>query len=119
MPSFLIKVPNDDDGESLGEYEADYLPRAGDEFTIYHPALTGDASTPFYGMVRKVAHEARCGARVKGEHDREMGAVDTTVWLVERSVERRLFCDCSPEEQLEHGEDDDGCCNFCGDERVN
>lgn len=57
MPSFMLKVPNDDDGLDLGTYEADYLPRVGDLFFLYHPALCADED-PFEARVESVVWEA-------------------------------------------------------------
>jgi hypothetical protein len=41
------EVPNGDDGEDLGLYEADYLPRVGDKFFLFDPRLTGGGDQPF------------------------------------------------------------------------
>lgn len=119
MPSFIIKVPNDDEGEDLGEYESDYLPRVGEAFTVWHPRLGSlDPHQPFLGVVHAVDHEAHCGDRktADGREDpnapRGPGYVTTTVWLVEDAASPPRFCDCSPRERELHGVAD-GVCECC------
>jgi len=50
MSSFTIKVPNNYEGEDLGVYEADYLPRLGDPFTLWHPRVCPKKGEPFCGV---------------------------------------------------------------------
>jgi hypothetical protein len=50
MPRFIIKVPNDDEGEELGVYESDYLPRVGDPFALWHPRVCAKKDEPFLGI---------------------------------------------------------------------
>jgi hypothetical protein len=115
MPSFRIMVPNGDEGEDLGEYESDYLPRVGDWLTLSHPRVSGRRGDPFCAVVESVRHEARCGE--PGEHGlRKVGTVTTTVWLVEEQAAPTLYCDCAPEVRERHGATG-GVCNSCGSER--
>ena len=100
MPSYTIKVPNDDEGEDLGEYEADYLPRVGDQLVLWHQRVTA------------VTHEAWSdppGIKFPGRR-----RVDTTVWLGEEHAAPTLYCDCSEEQRLKYGVESDGRCANCG-----
>jgi len=56
MPKFTVMVNDDDEGEDLGEYEADYLPRVGDGFALWHPRVCKDKDAPFLGVVEAVRH---------------------------------------------------------------
>ncbi|SRR5579871_1124727 len=112
MPSYTIKVPNNDEGEDLGEYEANFLPRVGDRFTLWHPRVNGGKDgrySPFCGVVSAVDHEAN--------FDPEKGDVETTVWLVEEHAAPKLYCNCSEEERSRFGVDEDGDCGSCGHAR--
>lgn len=110
MPSFTIKVPNDDNGEDLGEYEADYLPRVGNPFVLYHRRVSPREHEPFCGIVSMVTHQA-----IDKDYDRAPNnSVVTTVWLVEEHAAPVLYCDCSEEERARHGVEDDGLCENCG-----
>lgn len=106
MPSFTIKVPNNDEGMDLGEYQADYLPRVGDRFSLMHPIVSPKKDYPFLGVVMAVDHEAVC--------EEDGNYVVTTVWLVEEYAAPTLYCDCSEEEQTQHGVDEGGGCGSCG-----
>jgi hypothetical protein len=108
MPSFTIKVPNNDEGEDLGEYQADYLPRVGDPFLIWHPRVSPRKHDPFCGIVSGVVHEASFENAVRGEKRRVM----TTVWLAEEHSAPELFCDCTEEERAKY-EVIDGTCENC------
>jgi|APFre7841882654_1041346.scaffolds.fasta_scaffold240179_1 hypothetical protein len=122
MPSFTIKVPNDDEGEDLGEYESDYLPRVGDPFTLWHPRVSGKPFELFCGIVQQVVHEAYCGERKTpdGRDDpngpRGVGRVVTIVWLVEEYASPQRFCDCTPREREMH-DVVEGVCENCGGKR--
>jgi len=50
-------VPNHDDGEDLGVFQADCLPRVGEQFAVYHPRIC-DGSDPFVGTVGEVCWQA-------------------------------------------------------------
>jgi len=108
MHTFTVKVPNDDEGEDLGEYESDFLPRVGDAFALWHPRVCKDEYTPFLGIVQSVSFDAYCGER-GAAGDRKVGSVSVTVWLVEDGAPPQRYCDCRPEEQrpLEGGTCDD------------
>ena len=114
MPSYTIKVPNDDEGEDLGEYEADYLPRVGDPFVLWHPRINPKEDEPFCGVVSMVTHEATflSVAAEDGKSTSE-SYVETTVWLAEEHAPPELFCDCS-EKEREGSEVVDGACDNCG-----
>jgi hypothetical protein len=116
MPSFTIKVPNHDEGEDLGEYESDYLPRVGDRFTLWHRRLSPDKGKPFCGVVEAVMHEATDAKHPYwrgGTGEPRRSSVVTTVWLVEEMGAPTLYCDCSEEQRTKHGVDA-GCCKNCG-----
>jgi len=126
MPKFTVKVNNDDEGEDLGEYEADYLPRVGDDFALWHPRVCEDEDATFLGVVDQVRHEATAGDKQpNGTYD--VGVVHTTVWLVEEHAPPVLYCDCTPEErerlakraELGDGQDvdEDGVCGDCRGKR--
>ena len=86
MASFRIKVPNDDEGEDLGEYQSDYLPRVGEPFFLWHPRLGFDGSDgdhPFCGIVSEVVHEAQYAANGVERSGHPVSVVTTTVWLTE------------------------------------
>lgn len=107
MVRFEIKVPNHDDGASLGTFAADALPRAGDSFVIFHPRLGKEA---FVAKVDVVCWEAFA----KG-HDyatNKEGTAEATVWLVEESTAPTFYCTCTVKSV-----DDSGNCTNCGDRR--
>ena len=111
MPSYTIKVPNNDEGEDLGEYESDYLPRVGDPFTLWHPRLdSAGGRVPFCGIVSAVQHEAHYDPT-------SASTVKTTVWLVEEHAPPKLYCDCFKEVRAQFGVDEDGDCENCGHAR--
>lgn len=113
MPSFTIKVPNDDEGENLGEYQSDYLPRVGDPFVLWHPRVCRK-DEPFCGVVSMVTHEA---SRLEVDEKKITEShVQTTVWLVEEHAAPTLYCDCSNRERETHGVTD-GQCDNCGHAR--
>lgn len=109
MPSFTIKVPNDDDGHDLGDYESDYLPRVGDPFVLMHPRVNPRKDHPFVGTVSLVTHDAYAA-----DGPRERGYVETTVWLTEEAPAPQLYCDCTEAEQVTCGVDERGDCENCG-----
>jgi hypothetical protein len=109
MPTFTVKVPNDDEGEDLGEYESDYLPRVGDAFALWHPRVCKDEYTPFLGIVQSVSFDAYCGDRGSAGA-RKVGSVNATVWLVEDGAPPQRYCDCSPEMRRPL---EDGTCDDC------
>ena len=97
MPSFLIKVPNDDEGEDLDEYESDYLPRVGDPLVLWHPRVCREKGKPFCGVVSAVTHE---GFHESHPYAKDLlNAVFTVVWLVEEHAPPTLYCVCSEEER--------------------
>lgn len=121
MPSFRIKVPNNDEGEDLGEYVADYLPRVGDRFALHHPLVCAENNVPFIGVVESVEHEAYAyhrGVKPSPEESEDLkdGFVNATVWLVEELTAPTLYCDCSEEERAKHPVVD-GACDNCGHAR--
>lgn len=107
-PAFTVRVPNDGEGEGLGEYESYYLPRVGESFAIWHPRLCRDPLVPFLGVVTDVTHEAYA-TTADGD---EVGIVSTVVWLSEEGATPTLYCDCSPEERWKHPVVD-GHCDCC------
>jgi hypothetical protein len=118
MPtSFRIMVYNDDEGEDLGQFEADYLPRVGDDFALWHPRVCKDRDVPFLGVVNQVRHEAHVGERAWGNDSYGVGSVSTTVWLVEEFSTPTRYCDCSPAER-EKWSTVDGLCESCRGQRV-
>ena len=113
MSSFTIKVPNDDEGEDLGEYESDYLPRVGDPFVLWHPRVCRKKDEPFCGIVYLVMHET-----VDKKHPyKGSNVVETSVWLMEEHAAPVLYCDCSEEDRVKWGADADGRCESCGHTR--
>jgi len=114
MPSYTIKVPNDDEGEDLGEYEADYLPRVGDPFVLWHPRVNPGEHQPFCGVVSEVTHEAS-GPLLRTDGSM-LGIVGTVVWLTEEHAAPKLHCDCSEEERARFAVVD-GACENCGQAR--
>lgn len=111
MPSYTIKVPNNDDGEDLGEYESDYLPRVGDQFTLWHPRVCQGKDHPFCAVVSAVTHEA-----VHKSHPFSRGEVrlvDVIVWLAEEGGAPSLYCVCTETERAQHGVDINGVCVNC------
>jgi hypothetical protein len=117
MPSFTIKVPNFDDGEDLGEYEADYLPRVGDPFVLWHPRVCPKKDQAFCGVVSGVTHEAV--AKGHPYYNAGIGAafVETVVWLTEELAAPTLYCDCTEEERARWSVGLDGKCESCGQAR--
>jgi hypothetical protein len=99
---FEVKVPDDDEGESLGDYEAEALPRNGDRFAIYgNPLVCLHEHDYFIGIVDEVMWEATEGKAVP------------TVWLREEAAKIRVYCTCMPEERREGTEDEDWRCGNC------
>ena len=113
MPSFTVKVPNGDEGEDLGAYEADYLPRVGDSFALFHPRLTGDGEHPFVGVVTAVWWEAFSKDHKYASNENK-NVADATVWLAEESGAVTLYCDCTPEGREKWKVEADGRCENCG-----
>jgi hypothetical protein len=112
MSSFLIKVPNNDEGEDLGEYQSDYLPRVGDSFAVWHRRLSPKKDTPFLGVVSAVAHEVFDKDHPYGDLASKNRVV-TTVWLIEEAAAPTIYCDCTEQERTLHGATD-GECENCG-----
>jgi hypothetical protein len=117
MPSFTIKVPNNDDCFDLGLFEADYLPRVGDPFVVWSKALCPDKDSPFVGVVERVDHEVFVDdghpyAKANGPN-----TVVTTVWLIEEQAPPTRYCCCTEEEKKEHGTNSQGECVNCGHDR--
>jgi hypothetical protein len=112
MPSFTVKVPNDDEGEDLGEYESAYLPRVGDPFSLWHPRVCEHKDVPFLGVVHEVSHEAYCP-----DPGEKVGSVHTTVWLIEEHAPPARYCDCSPDERAKYAVKD-GLCENCRGQRT-
>jgi len=119
MPSFTIKVPNDDEGEHLGTYESDYLPRVGDPFVLWHPRVCAERDKPFCGVVSGVTHEVVHASHpyATGNYPKgEQRSVETTVWLTEEHAPPTLYCDCTEEERARWGAVE-GQCENCGHAR--
>ncbi len=114
MPIFSVKVPNGDDGEDLGEFESDCVPRAGDDFVLFHPRLCGNSSDPFVGTVSAVVHEAFSKDH-RYASNKEKNTVTTSVWLVEEAAAPTLYCDCTSEERERYCIEQ-GRCSNCGHE---
>ena len=89
MPSFAIKVPNDDEGENLGEYVSDYLPRVGDPFVLWHPRVCRKKDEPFCGVVSGVTHEAFDKDHPYACEGNPANIVSTVVWLAVMSGSSR------------------------------
>jgi hypothetical protein len=113
MPSYTIKVLNDDEGEDLGTYEADYLPRVGDPLVLWHHRVCPDKNHPFCAVVSAVTHEA-IGAGHPYAGTANTCVVETVVWLTEEHAPPTLYCDCTEEERASHPVDGDGRCENCG-----
>lgn len=115
----MVKVSNDDEGEDLGLYESDYLPRVGEDFALWHPRVCKDPDIPFLGVVESVTHEAYCG-EPPGPEDkgkpvyagRFVGSVHATVWLIEQHAPPTLYCVCTEEDRKETPVVD-GYCDEC------
>jgi hypothetical protein len=116
MPSFTVKVPNGDEGEDLGAFESDYLPRVGDSFMLFHPRLTGESNHPFEGVVTAVWWEAY-GKDHKYASDDSKSVATATVWLAEEGGAVTIYCDCSPQQRERFGIGDDNDCENCGHTR--
>jgi hypothetical protein len=112
--SFHVMVPNDDEGQDLGEYKADYLPREGDLFFLWHPKVCGRSGTPFEGKVVQVAHEAFHESHKVAGGGNVPNQVVTTVWLTEENAPPVIYCDCSPEKLEKWKADENGRCKNCG-----
>lgn len=109
---FTIKVPNHDDGEDLGTFEAECLPRVGETFVLFHPRVCrGD--DPFVGKIDFVCWEAMHGSH-KLANNRGENLAAATVWLVEDSAAPAFYCTCTSEERERHGVDKDSDCVNCG-----
>lgn len=111
--SYLIKVPNNDEGKDLGEYQADYLPRVNDPFVLWHRMLSPDKEHPFCGIVQSVTHEAFDKDHPYARGGNTPGVVTTTVWLAEEMAAPTLYCDCTSQEREQHVVKD-GRCDNCG-----
>lgn len=116
MPTFEIKVPNDDEGESLGDFCAEAVPRKGERFTIYaHPLVCKDGDH-FIGIVDDVQYDADCHAWTP--NGAGVWSVEITVWLHEENQAPVIYCTCSAEriakmEAREAGSLDEGACSDC------
>jgi hypothetical protein len=103
MATFEVRVPNDDDGESLGMFDADTVPRIGERFCINgHPEVCRTANDCFIGIVDDVAYEATCSAKGGGRW-----ATDITVWLREEHGTPVLYCECTTPSPDAEGNCDD------------
>jgi hypothetical protein len=112
MPSYTIKVHNNDEGEDLGTYEANYLPRVGDPLVLWHPRVCPKKDEPFCGIVSGVTHEA-----FNNSHpyfDGRDNVVDTVVWVIEEQAAPTLYCVCSEEQRARWNREADGRCEGCG-----
>jgi hypothetical protein len=109
LPSYRIKVPNHDDGEDLGLYEADYVPRVGETVPLLHPRVNPRKDEPFIGVVTHVDHEAYAA-----ESGEKKGHAETVVWLAEEAGAPQLFCDCPEDGPIKWGRDERGTCENCG-----
>lgn len=116
MPSFTVKVPNGDEGEDLGTFESDYLPRVGDDFLLYHPRVTGGSQYPLEAQVSSVVFEAYSKDHPFAPEKKD--TVDATVWLSEVGGAVKLYCDCTPEQREKWIVDAQGVCESCGHERA-
>jgi hypothetical protein len=116
MPSFLLKVPNNDEGEDLGEYQSDYLPRVGDRFTVWHRRLSPKKDEPFSGVVESVHHEVFDKDHPYGDLASKNRVV-TTVWLVEEAAAPTLYCVCTEEQRVMSSVSQGGECANCGHTR--
>jgi hypothetical protein len=117
MPSFTIKVPNDDEGEDLGEYVSDYLPRVGDPFTLWHPRVCRKKDEPFCAVVSGVTHEAFDKDHPYARGWNPANVVATVVWLAEEHAVPTLYCVCSEEERVMSSVSKSGECANCGHAR--
>jgi hypothetical protein len=114
---FDVKVPNDDDGHSLGTFEADSLPRVGDRFGLLgHPEVCRAKGDYYLGIVEAVTWEAYCVERRGNE--KEPHELEPTVWLREEYQASVIYCTCTVLEleniQPELRTNDDGDCGNCG-----
>lgn len=115
---FEVKVPDDDEGESLGTYEADTLPRPGDRFAIHgNPKVCLREHDYFIGVVDEVMWEAttyKVPRKTLNTPQVDGGAVPT-VWLREEAAKVIIYCECTPEERTRHQnvDDEDGRCGNC------
>jgi hypothetical protein len=116
MPSFTIKVPNNDEGEDLGTYESDYLPRVGESFVLWHPRVCPNKDHPFCGVVSGVTHEVFDTDHVYAKGN-SANVVTTVVWLAEEHGAPTLYCDCTEEERVKWKEEADGRCENCSHTR--
>jgi len=117
MPRFNIKVSNHDEGENLGVYESDYLPRVGDPFALWHPRVCPRKDEPFCAIVSGVTHETVSKEHPYGKTNPvNANVVETVVWLMEEYAAPVLFCDCTEEERVKY-EVIDGTCENCNHPR--
>lgn len=114
MPSYTIKVHNNDECEDLGEYDADYLPRVGEPIVLWHPRVSRDDDHPFLGVVSEVTHEAFLNVGVVDGKVLNESYAETTVWLTEDHGTPTLYCVCSPKKSSAECEENDGICWDCG-----
>lgn len=113
MPSFTIKVLNDDEGEDLGAYVSDYLPRVGDPFVLWHPRVCRKKDEPFSGVVSEVTHEAFDVSHPYATGGNLVNVVTTVVWLAEEYAAPAIYCACSEEDRAKSGVEE-GLCESCG-----
>jgi hypothetical protein len=110
---FEVKVPDDDEGESLGEYEADTLPRPGERFAIYgNPKVCVHEHDYFIGVVDEVMWDATFD---DPRDPKRPARVEPTVWLREEAAKVTVYCTCTTEERARHeGVDDEDGGTRCG-----
>jgi hypothetical protein len=125
MVRFEIRIPDGDDGTSLGVCTAEAIPRVGDAFVLYHPRVCPDPTTPFEGKVDAVVWEAR-KLTIATASAREIVADLPMVWIAENAGMVKLYCECTDAERAEKQTrhlcdpdfaDSNGVCFNCGDER--
>lgn len=117
--TFEMLLPNDDEGHSLGTYEADCLPRKGDLIYVLGKEVTGksdDCGTPLECVIEDVVWEAF----VSDDH-KDNRFLGPRVYLSARGLPPTVYCTCTDEERegirsrsKEGCEDLDGLCFDCG-----
>lgn len=105
MAMFEVRVPDTDEGEVLGDYEAECIPRVGERFCIdNHPAVCRGEHDTFIGVVESVEHYAR--------YTKGPGALSTktVVWLREEHGAPAIYCTCANPPPADAA----GGCDDCG-----
>jgi hypothetical protein len=129
--SFELLLPNDDEGHSLGSFEAEALPRKGDLVYVLGKEVTGKEDNGGYPL-ECVVEDVLWEVFVDEDHERNQ-VLGPRVFLSVKGAAPTIYCTCTDEERerlrnayLEQEaagspskacEDRDGDCFNCGHAR--